>query len=60
MIAFELRNFGTTGVFLFIASAMAVAVSVIALFGPRTTRRRLKDISRYGDQASKAAMSSSR
>ncbi len=46
IIAFFLRNFGTTGVFLFIASAMTVAIGVIALFGPRTTRRRLEDISR--------------
>lgn len=46
IIAFFLRNFGTTGVFVFIASAMAVVVGVIALFGPRTTRRRLEEISR--------------
>ena len=46
IIAFFLRNFGTTGVFLFIASAMAVVVGVVALFGPRTTGRRLEEISR--------------
>jgi putative MFS transporter len=46
MIAFCLRNFGTTGVFVFIAGAMAIVASVIALFGPRTTRLRLEEISR--------------
>lgn len=46
MIAFFLRNFGTTGVFVFIASAMAVVVGVIAIFGPRTTGLRLEEISR--------------
>jgi putative MFS transporter len=46
IIAFFLRDFGTTGVFLFIASAMVVAVGVIAMFGPRTTRLRLEEISR--------------
>jgi putative MFS transporter len=46
MIAFFLRDFGTTGVFLFIAGAMATVVGVVALFGPCTTRRRLEDISK--------------
>jgi putative MFS transporter len=46
IIAFFLRNFGTTGVFLFIAGAMAVVVGVVAIFGPRTTRLRLEEISR--------------
>jgi putative MFS transporter len=46
IIAFFLRNFGTTGVFMFIASAMAVVVGVVAVFGPRTTRLRLEEISR--------------
>jgi putative MFS transporter len=46
MIAFFLRNFGTTGVFLFIASAMAVVVGVVGIFGPRTTGLRLEEISR--------------
>lgn len=46
MIAFFLRNFGTTGVFVFIASAMAVVIGVIAIFGPRTTGLRLEEISR--------------
>ena len=45
MIAFFLRAFGTTGVFLFIASAMAVVVGVVAIFGPRTTGLRLEQIS---------------
>jgi putative MFS transporter len=45
-IAFFLRNFGTTGVFLFIASAMAVVVGVVAIFGPRTTGLRLEEISK--------------
>jgi MFS transporter, putative metabolite:H+ symporter len=46
IIAFFLRNFGTTGVFLFIASAMGVVVGVISVFGPRTTRLRLEEISK--------------
>ena len=46
MIAFCLRNFGTTGVFVFIASAMATVTGVIALFGPKTTGLRLEEISR--------------
>jgi putative MFS transporter len=45
VIAFFLREFGTTGVFVFIASAMAVVVGVVALFGPRTTGLRLEEIS---------------
>ena len=46
MIAFFLRNYGTTGVFVFIASAMTVVVGVIGIFGPRTTGLRLEEISR--------------
>jgi putative MFS transporter len=46
VIAFFLRDFGTTGVFLFIASAMAVVILVVALFGPRTTGLRLEEISK--------------
>jgi putative MFS transporter len=46
VIAFFLRNFGTTGVFLFIASAMAVVIGVVAIFGPRTTGLRLEEISK--------------
>lgn len=45
IIAFFLRNFGTTGVFVFIASAMAVVVGVVVIFGPRTTGLRLEEIS---------------
>jgi putative MFS transporter len=44
-VASFLRNFGEFGVFLFIASAMAVMVLGLALFGPRTTRLALEDIS---------------
>jgi MFS transporter, putative metabolite:H+ symporter len=44
-VAYFLRNFGESGVFLFIASAMAVMVVGLALFGPRTTRLALEDIS---------------
>lgn len=46
MIAFCLRNYGTTGVFVFIASAMAIVAGVVAIFGPRTTGLRLEEISR--------------
>ena len=46
IIAFFRRDFGTTGVLLFIASAMTVVVGVVAAFGPRTTRLRLQEISR--------------
>jgi MFS transporter, putative metabolite:H+ symporter len=46
IIAFFLHNFGTTYVFLFIASAMAVGVGVVAVFGSRTARLRLEEISR--------------
>jgi MFS transporter, putative metabolite:H+ symporter len=46
MIAFCLRNYGTTGVFIFIASAMAIVAAVIAIFGPRTAGLRLEEISR--------------
>jgi putative MFS transporter len=46
MIAFCLRNYGTTGVFVFIAGAMLIVASVIAVMGPRTNRLRLEAISR--------------
>jgi putative MFS transporter len=46
MIAFCLRNYGTTGVFLFIAGAMVIVASMIAVMGPRTARLRLEAISR--------------
>src|SRR5271167_4453260 len=44
-VAFFLRNYGTTGVFLFIASAMVAVIVVIASMGPRTTNLRLEEIS---------------
>jgi MFS transporter, putative metabolite:H+ symporter len=46
LIAFLLRAYGTTGVFVFIALAMLVVVAVISGFGPRTSRLRLEAISR--------------
>jgi putative MFS transporter len=46
MIAFCLRNYGTPGVFTFIAGAMVIAATVIAVMGPRTARLRLEAISR--------------
>ncbi|HEU0218440.1 MAG TPA: MFS transporter [Stellaceae bacterium] len=46
MVAFFLRNYGTVGVFGFIASAMVVCCLVIALMGPPTARLRLEQISR--------------
>jgi MFS transporter, putative metabolite:H+ symporter len=45
-VAFFLRNYGTTGVFLFIAGAMMIVFVVIGAMGPRTTRLRLEAISR--------------
>ncbi|HXQ52684.1 MAG TPA: MFS transporter [Stellaceae bacterium] len=44
VIAFFLDRYGTTGVFAFIAAAMAVVFVVIAVFGPATTGRRLEAI----------------
>ena len=44
MIAFFLRDFGTVGVFVFIATAMGVVVISIGAFGPRTRHRALEDI----------------
>jgi len=44
IIAFFLGNYGTLGVFGFIAGAMAVVVIVIGGFGPPVTRRRLEAI----------------
>ncbi len=46
MIAFCLRNYGTIGVFTFIAGAMITVFLVIAIWGPRTTGLRLEAISR--------------
>jgi MFS transporter, putative metabolite:H+ symporter len=45
IIAFCLRNYGTTGVFAFIAGSMIIVFLVIALMGPRTTGLRLEAIS---------------
>jgi putative MFS transporter len=44
MIAFFLGHYGTTGVFSFIAGAMAVVFVVIGAFGPAVTKRRLEAI----------------
>ncbi len=46
MIAFFLRDFGTVGVFAFIAFAMGMVVLSIGLFGPPTGKRSLEEISR--------------
>lgn len=46
IIAWCLRNYGTLGVFTFIASAMFMVFLVIAILGPRTTGLRLEAISR--------------
>jgi putative MFS transporter len=46
MIAYCLRNYGSMGVFVFIAGAMLIVFLVIAIMGPRTTGRRLEAISR--------------
>jgi putative MFS transporter len=46
MIAWCLRNYGTIGVFTFIAGAMFIVFLIIAIFGPRTTGLRLEAISR--------------
>jgi putative MFS transporter len=45
LIAFFLREAGTRGVVAFIAAAMGVVVLTISLFGPRTGRRGLEEIS---------------
>ncbi len=44
-IAFFLRSFGVPGVFLFIAGAMGIVVASVVLFGPRSTRLALEEIS---------------
>ncbi|HEV2187702.1 MAG TPA: MFS transporter [Stellaceae bacterium] len=46
IIAFCLRNYGTIGVFAFIAGSMVIVFFVIAIMGPRTTGLRLEAISR--------------
>jgi putative MFS transporter len=45
MIAFFLENFGTKGVFAFIAASMLMVVLSIGIFGPRTRGLALEDIS---------------
>jgi MFS transporter, putative metabolite:H+ symporter len=45
MVAFFLRDYGTIGVFAFIASAMLVCCLVIGIMGPATARLRLEQIS---------------
>ena len=45
LIAFFLRDFGTRGVFAFIAAAMAIVILAIGIFGPRTRGLALEDIS---------------
>jgi MFS transporter, putative metabolite:H+ symporter len=45
LIAGLLGRFGTTGVFVFIAIAMLIVISVIASMGPRTRNLALEDIS---------------
>jgi putative MFS transporter len=46
MVAFFLRDYGTVGVFVFIATAMVACCLVIATMGPPTARLRLEQISR--------------
>jgi putative MFS transporter len=45
MIAFFLENFGTKGVFAFIATSMLMVVLSIGIFGPRTRGLALEEIS---------------
>ena len=44
LIAFALRNFGTTGVFTLIVGCMAMVVLSIGVFGPRTRGMQLEAI----------------
>jgi MFS transporter, putative metabolite:H+ symporter len=46
VIAFFLRTYGTTGVFLLIACGMLVVFGAVAGWGPRTNRLRLEEIAR--------------
>jgi putative MFS transporter len=46
VIAWVLRDFGSAGVFVFIAGCMIVVAAVIGLFGPRTRNLPLEQISR--------------
>ena len=45
IIAALLSGFGTAGVFAFIAAAMAIVIGAVGLFGPRTARLSLEDVS---------------
>jgi putative MFS transporter len=45
MIAFFLQNFGTVGVFAFIAASMGIVAVAIGGFGPRTRGLGLEEIS---------------
>jgi putative MFS transporter len=45
IIAFILDAFGAPGVFVFIAAAMAIVMTTIGIFGPRTTNLALEEIS---------------
>jgi len=46
VIALFLRNYGTAGVFIFIACSMLMVCLLIGGFGPRTARRPLEEIAR--------------
>jgi MFS transporter, putative metabolite:H+ symporter len=50
LIAGLLRQFGTTGVFVFIAAAMLIVIAAIASMGPRTRDLALEQISRESRQ----------
>ena len=45
MIAFFLENFGTRGVFAFIASSMLMVILSVGIFGPKTNNLSLEEIS---------------
>ena len=45
MIAFFLENFGTKGVFGFIAGSMLVVILSVGVFGPNTNNLSLEEIS---------------
>jgi putative MFS transporter len=45
IIAFTLKEFGVTGVFVFIAGAMTLVILVIGVMGPRTLGKSLESIS---------------
>ncbi|CAN0625456.1 membrane protein of unknown function [Burkholderia multivorans] len=46
VIAWCLREFGVSGVFVFISAAMVIVIAAIGLLGPRTRDVALEDISR--------------